>query len=242
MAEYGAVKRILLILLSSLGCLCAFAGVLTGVGAILQHSGNGAVLTLGRKEDVQQWVELPCRVQGTDLVASQLVMYEGPYLETGGDEPVSDITALILYNSGDREIAQAEVVLTGEEELTFFASNIMPGARVLVLEKNAAAWKKRKISACTGWVNEDAGQILPVDALQIAEADMGTVVVTNISREKLTDIWLFHKNYLEDADLYIGGITYLTQIGSLEVGQSVTVEPAHYASGYSRVIKAQDVP
>ncbi len=241
MAQYGAVKRSLLILLSALGCLCAFAGVLTGVGAILQQTGSDEILTIAGKADTPGKVELPCRVEGTALIASQLVMYEGPFLETGGDVPVSDITALILYNSGDKEISQAEVVLTGEEELTFFASHIMPGARVLVLEKNAISWQEWNISACDGWVNEDAGQALPQETLQIVEAGIGTVVVTNISREKMTDVWLFHKNYLKDGDLYIGGITYLTQLGSLEAGQSVTVEPAHYASGYSRIIKAQEV-
>jgi len=176
------------------------------------------------------------------LVASQLVMYEGPFLESGGDVPVSDITALILYNSGDREIAQAEVVLTGEVELTFFASNIMPGARVLVLEKNAAAWQEWNISGCSGWVNEETEVTIPEGALQIREVDMGTLSVTNISREKLTDIWLFYKNYLSEGDLYIGGITYLVQIGALESEESVTVKPAHYAAGYSRVIKAEEIP
>ena len=241
MAQYGAVKRILLILLSALGCLCAFAGVLSGVGAILQQTGSNEILTIAGKTDTPEKVELPCRVGQTDLIASQLVMYEGPFLEIGGDVPVSDITALILYNSGDREIAQAEVVLTGEEELTFFASHIMPGAKVLVLEKNAAAWQEWSISACDGWVSEETGQSILESALEIREVDMGILSVTNISREKLPEVWLFYKNYLEEGDLYIGGITYIETVGSLDSGETVRINPNHYAAGYSRIIKAEEI-
>jgi len=240
MTGKSAVKRSLLVLFLLLGCLCAFAGVLTGVGAILLQTETGEILTLVRAADTPESVELPCRVAGTDLIANQLVMYEGPFLETGNDVPVSDITALILYNSGDKEILQAEVVLTGEEELTFFASNIMPGAKVLVLEKNARAWQAWNISSCTGWVSEEAGQPIPEDALQIREVDMGTLEVTNISREKLSDIWLFYKNYLEEGDLYIGGITYIETVGTLESGQTVQINPNHYAAAYSKVIKAEE--
>lgn len=208
---------------------------------ILQQSEDRAVLTIESELEIPEFVGLPCRVNGTDLIASELVMYEGPFLETGGDVPVSDITALILYNSGDQEIAQAEVVLTAQEELTFFASNIMPGARVLVLEKNAAAWREWNISGCSGWINDQTSPAISEQALQIRNVDMGSVSVTNISRETLTDIWLFYKNYQGVGDLYIGGITYLAQIGTLEAGESAIIKPGHYAAGYSRIIRAQEV-
>ena len=235
MAECSGGKRFVWALISALGCVCAFIGVLTGGDAMMQKMDTRQILSLVRENEVK----LPCRVEETALIASQLVMYEGPFLETGGDEPVSDITALILYNSGECEIAQAEVVLTGEQKLTFFASNIMPGARVLVLEKNAAAWQQWNISSCSGWVNKETQPSIPEDWLQIEQVDMGTVAVTNISREKLTDICLFYKNYLEEGDLYVGGITYMKQIGSLEPGQSATVTLPRYAAGYSRIIKVQ---
>lgn len=238
MAEHRMVKRAILLLSAMLGCICGFAGLMVSAGAVLQRLDQEPVFVLSEE---RLEMKLPCRVEGTSLIARQLVMYEGPFLEKGGDEPVSDITALVLYNDGDLEIVQAEVKLTGEEELTFFASNIMPGAQVLVLEKNASAWKDREITACSGWVSEASSRPLPEGTLEILEVDMGTLSVTNTSRGKLSDIWLFYKNYLPEGDLYVGGITYIETIEALEPGQTLQINPAHYASGYSRIIKSETI-
>lgn len=239
MAEHRTVKRILLLLAAMLGSLCAFVGLMTSVGAILQRVDTDTVFALSEKEE---FISLPCPVEGTQLIARQLVMYEGPNLEKGSDEPLSDITALVLYNGGDREIAQAEIILTAGQELTFFASNIMPGAQVLALEKDAAAWQQWQITACSGWVSDTMCQALPEDALQILELDMGTLSITNMTREKLTDIWLYYKNYVPEGDLYVGGITYIETIASLEPGETVQIKPSRYAAGYSKIIKAEVIP
>lgn len=236
MAEHRMLRRMVLLLLAMLGCLCGFVGLMVSAGAVLQRLDKEPVFVLSNERGS---ISLPCRVEGTDLIACQLVMYEGPSLENGSDAPVSDITALVLYNDGQQEVAQAEVKLTAEEELTFFASNIMPGAQVLVLEKNVTAWKDREITACTGWVSAADHPTLSAQALEIAQVDMGTLSVTNTTGEKLTDIWLFYKNYLPEGDLYVGGITYIETIEALEPGQTVLIQPTRYAAGYSKVIKAE---
>lgn len=238
MAEHQMLKRSLLLFGVMLGCLCAFIGLMLSVGAALQHTGQEGVFAIS---DRPERIRLPCRVEGTDLIARQLVIYEGPNLESGSDTPVSDITALVLYNDGQQEIAQAEVTLTAGEELTFFASNIMPGAQVLVLEKNVIAWQDWEVTACSGWISEADHPTLSAQALEILEVDMGTLSVTNTTREKLTDIWLFYKNYVPEGDLYVGGITYIETIESLEPGQTVRIKPARYAAGYSRIIKAEEI-
>ena len=238
MVNYRALKRMALVLGALAGCLCGFVGLMVSAGAALMWGDAEPVFTLS--EEIEA-ISLPCTVEGTDLVACQLVMYEGPYLETGADVPVSDITALVMYNAGQQEIAQAEVQITAGEELVFFASNILPGARVLVLEKNASPWKSRTVTGCTGWVGLEESPSLPENTLVFETVDMGTIAVTNTSGESLRDIWLYYKNYLSDGDLYICGITYIETIKMLEPGQRVLINPPHYASGYSRIIKARAV-
>lgn len=238
MAEHRGLRRTVLLLGAMLGCLWAFIGIMLSVGAVLQHTGGDGVFAIS---DRPGNIQLPCRVAGTDLIARQLVMYEGPYLETGGDTPVTDIMALVLYNDGQQEIAQAEVKLTAGEELTFFASNIMPGAQVLVLEADAKPWQEEPVTACTGVVNLESETPLPEQALKLVELDMGTISVTNVTREEIKDIWLFYKNYVPEGELYVGGITYIETIGSLAPGETVLVKPTRYAAGYSRVIKAHAV-
>ena len=241
MAENRSVKRFLLISGAMLGCFFGFLVLMLGARVALQRVETGEIVRFTDGKKMERNTTFPFTVAGSNLVAKQLVMYEGPYLETGGDVPVSDITALILCNNGQTEIAQAEVTLTGEEKLSFYVSNIMPGAQVLVLEKDAAPWKNREITGCDGWVREEDRQPLPQQALRIEEVDMGTLSVTNTTPEKLTDIWLFYKNYVPEGDLYVGGITYIETIESLEPGQTVQIKPARYAAGYSRIIKAEEI-
>jgi len=238
MTEYRMLKRTILLLGAMLGCLCGFVGLMVGAGAMLQRVDEDPIFTL---TDRPQNVSLPCRVEGTDLIACQLVLYEGPYLEDGGDIPVSEVTALVLRNVGEQEIAQAEVKLTAGEELVFFASNIMPGTQLLVLEQNGSPWQDWKVTACTGWISEGEGTPLGEEVLQIQEVDMGTLAVTNPTQQTLKDIWLYYKNYIPEGELYIGGITYIETIDALGPGQTVRISPSRYAQGYSKIIKVEVV-
>lgn len=221
-----------------LGCAGGFAGLMLSARAVLEREDSEEIFSITTTQPENGQVSLPCPVAGTELIARQLVIYEGPYLEDGGDTPVSDITALLLYNGGQREIGQAEVILTGEEELRFLASNIMPGMQILVLEKKAAPWKERRITGCEGWVREEAEEAISEEDLQFQEQDIGTVLVTNTTQTELRDIWLFYKSYLPESDLYIGGITYITTIDALLPGQSKQITPERYAGDYSRIFKA----
>ena len=239
MAGLQTVKRLMLLLGALIFCVGGFLGLVLSGGEILWSKENFTVFTLTDKETM---LTLPCKVPGTELIAKQLMMYEGPFLEGGTDVPVSDITALLLYNSGQQEIAQAEVILQAQQELTFFASNIMPGAQVLVLERNAASWQNWQIAACTGWTNQSQRSSLPEGALQIRDVDMGTIAVTNTTDQTLTDVWLYYKNYLPQSEIYIGGITYLKTIVSLAPGQTMKLPLNNYASGYSRILKAEMIP
>lgn len=228
----------LLIVGALVGFCMAFAGLLAGSVLGIEDMESGAILTFVQQDSFRGF---PHRIGQTSLIARQLVVYEGPYLETGADTPVSEITALLLYNDGPSEISQAEVRLTGEEELWFYASNIPPRSQVLVLERNIAPWKEWQITACEGW--SSLGQPgLPDGALDIQEVDMGTLAVTNTTEQPLEEVWLFYKNYLPQSQLYVGGITYITVIEKLEPGQTLQIKPERYASGYSRIIRAEQIP
>lgn len=227
------LQRSVLLVLAMAGCFAGFIGLMFSVGAVLQQKGIGAVFPISES------LEFPLPVVGTDLIARQLIMYEGPFLENGSDTPVSDIMALLLYNDGQQEIAQAEVTVTAGEKLTFFASNIMPGAQVLVLEANAHPWQDAPVTSCTGTVNLQRNNPLPEQALQIETVDMGTLLVTNTTKADLRDVWLFYKNYVPEGEVYVGGITYIQPIDYLPSGQTLRLEPSHFAAGYSRILKAE---
>lgn len=187
-------------------------------------------------------VLFPASIPGTDLRAERLVLYEGAMLEDGSDTFLVDAAALELYNSGSREIALAEVELEFEDaNMSFFATNIPAGTRVLVIEQEGKLWTAEPCYSCRGWVQYSDDTSIGQDQLEIKSADMGTLAVTNLTDNSFSDLWLFHKAYDSISQLYIGGITYVTEIPYLAPGQTILVAPEHYADGYSKIVKIIEV-
>lgn len=220
--------------------VCMFAALLMSAGAAFQQPQEESVLCIeptAETSEEAQTLSFPVQVDGTSLVAEHMVYYEGPFTEDGSDEPVVGISALVLRNAGQQEIAEAEVILEkGQTRLTFRGYDIVPGQSVMVLEADGKGYVKEGFTACTGWVREAEGLPVPLETLLIESVDMGTLAVTNQTDHTLRDICLYHKTYLPDGT-YVGGISYHTRIEVLAPGQTVQVSPEHYADGYSKVFK-----
>lgn len=240
---YGSpvVKRVLLLVTGvglSLLPLTAFAADMTGLASWPQLAAaysQPEVVTV-----VSPQCSLPQNVAGTELVAERVTAYDGPFLEDGSDKEVTQVAALILRNNGTREISQAEVVLEQESrQLVFRAGNIPPGAGILVLESTGAPYDTAPYTACRGWVNFSRSVPLSAQQLRIEAVGMGTLEVTNLTDTALEKVSLYYKTWLEEPGLYVGGITYRIAIDMLCPGQSVLLQPYHFADGYSKVIKAK---
>ncbi len=194
--------------------------------------------TTQNQETAADVLEFPFLIEGTTLIAESLASYEGWMLERDSEEFLVDAAALELHNYGLQEILFAEVMLSvGGEELLFYASNILPGATVLVVEYGGQKWMR---GPCTGSKGEAAYELQPIsELLHISEVGMATLAITNPTEEPLHDILIYYKNYLPENDLYIGGVTYLEQIDMIGSGETVLITPYRYVSGYSRVVKTQ---
>lgn len=180
---------------------------------------------------------LPFPIPNTTLVAERIVQYEGGFLEDGSNDEVVNIVGLVLRNSGDEMIHCARVVLErGLLQLCFEATYIPPDASVLVLEKDRQQCLSHNFTACYGW--QKGGQEKWVDqgAVQVEAVGMNTILLTNISEETCHNVTFYYKNYLEYAQMYVGGITNRCAVGQIEPGQTVEVSPYHFASGYSKVL------
>ncbi len=227
----GAVKRGLLLAVgfgASLGLL-----MLLAMDIHAQAARSVPVLS------VQEAFSLPCRIAGTPLLAEQIVCYEGPFSEDGTDREVADVAALILRNTGPVELAHAQVLIRqGQRQLLFRATNIPAGAAVLVLENRGAAYVQAAYSSCSGMaVREEAVSLTP-QQLRVEAVELATMRVTNLTDRPLENILLYYKTWSGDSGLYLGGITYKTRIAALGAGESVCLQPYHFANGYSKVLKA----
>ena len=79
------------ILLTAWGAFCS---IVMAVALVLH------VMACNRDFSKQQLCELPREILGCDLIAEQLIRYDGPFLEDGSGEEVTDVSALILRNCG----------------------------------------------------------------------------------------------------------------------------------------------
>lgn len=225
------------------GCVAALLLINTGVipwngketaAPFLPSQAAPAALAETRAPDT-----LPLAIPGTDLLAVRLGTYEGPFLEDGSDRNVFAAALLEVKNTGSDMIRTACITLTeGERAWVFELSFLPPGATVLVLEKNGQAYADIAFSAICGTqtlLAQDGG----LECLQIRDLEMGKLQITNLSDRETGRRTLRYKSTVGEGAYYVGGITYSYPLESLKPGQTVTVDPPHYAMGASRVVAAE---
>lgn len=208
-----------------------------GMAVLYPAARTVCVVTKPAAEEVTFPIDLP----GTPLQIEKTVFYEGPFLEDGEDELVVGVMALLVRNTGAQSLETAQITLVDERATyRFQGHHIPPHSRVLLLETGGAPFKQTGFLTARGYATEEEADLLQTGEVEIEDVSMGSVTVTNRTDRTLYDLRLYYKNYLSDGDLYQGGICYETRIETLAAGQSVTLNPQHYAMGYSRFVWAQE--
>ena len=187
--------------------------------------------------DAPKVITLPIEIQGTTLVAEKMVAYDGPFLEDGTGDEVTEVTALLVKNTGSKGIAWAQLCFTCTEgRLIFEADTIPPGSRTVILENIRKRFKVADVLSVTGRqiVEETGWEDWPV---QIEETDMENLEISNVGEEPLYNIRIYYKIHLRERDFLMGGITYAVTVANLEPKQKVRISPARYVKGYSKVVR-----
>ena len=192
------------------------------------------------EETAPNSISLPCTVEGTGLIAERLISFDGAFVENGSNCEVEGIAALLLRNTSKTGISCAHIVLEQKyKKLTFEATQIPPGASVLVLEKCAIGYAKESITACYGRIDWESCGWHPEALLKFEELDMGSLWVTNISGSELSEIYLYYKTDYADGVFYLGGITYYVYIDKIDDGERILLKPDHYAGNTSKFLRIQ---
>ena len=237
MAIIGDIRRVLLLAVG-FGAAMWVTGILFGVN----HTVYAQLSTANTLLHVQPTagdgeISFPYEIPGTTLVAEALVYYDGPFLENSSNIELFNSAALLLRNTGNEGILQAEITVQGEKSWVFSVWDIPPKGTVLVGESSGAQLEDLTVTACTGWQRVQSGVWDAGISLRIESLDMGTVAVTNMTEETLHNVRLLYKNWLPQSGIYVGGITHEARIDQLLPGQTVTLEPGHYAKGYSSIVR-----
>ena len=217
--------------------LALFAGTLTVAGAALRQPVTDTVVTVKKEEET---LAFPFPIKGTPLQAERLVIYEGPMLEEESDEPLVDVLALLVRNTGEQEVRSAQILLKTEDAThRFTATHIPAGSKALLIEKDQTSWSAYRYTACSGRAVLAAEEGLSAEQVEVKEVGLGELEFTNNTDKTLTELCVYHKNFLAGMDICVGGITYRTKLNDLTPGESVRVMMDHYASGYSKIVRVE---
>lgn len=185
---------------------------------------------------MQEVWQLPQKVQGTDLLAHSLGVYDGPFMEDGSGEEVIGITALVLENTGDSMIEKGEVILKSNQgDLTFSFSMLPPGAKILIPEGSRQKLRPAYFTSVSGFGRILEGESL-ADRILIEERDMITLVLTNIAEEETDQLTLIFKTIDSPSEIWIGGNIHEVSLPILAPGETVEISPYGYVQGYTKVV------
>lgn len=182
-------------------------------------------------------VILPYKIPGTDLVVEKIEPFNGIFLEDGSDVAVSNVTTMLLKNKGTSEIEFAAIsIKCDEQELLFDVSVLPAGASVIVQEKNMTEYKQGTYHECKAEAAQVESLEMSENKVKVTEKENDSLEVTNLTNETISTVRIFYKYYMEEENVYVGGITYTAKIDNLEKGSSQLVTPKHYLDGSSQVV------
>ena len=210
-------------------------------GTSLSHS---TTVTTGKKPTVSttqssavDLVKIPYTIPGTTLTIRKIDGYTGLFLEDGSDRDIENVTAIVLTNSGSKDVELAQIQLLRDgTPLTFTASCIPAGATVMVQEANATAYREGLYTAVSANVTDPAPLGFSSESVGLVENADGTLTITNLTDKTIPAVRVFYKFYMAEEKAYVGGITYTAKLTDLAPGASQTVSPSHYGEGASKVV------
>ena len=210
--------------------IAAAAAVLVAVICILLP-GNG-----GGNDGENLLSEKMLLGEGIELQA--LSGYQGPYVEDGTDDIVSDVLAITVRNDGDKTVQYAHIILTqGETAYEFDVTTLPVGASAQLLELSRQPMPDNtdgmtaQVTACAVF---DTEPTMCEDVFQIEMQDTAITITNNSGSDITGQIYVYYK--IAYGDLYMGGITYRVGTAGLKAGESTTCYAGHFSTDYSKLM------
>lgn len=183
-----------------------------------------------------QSVSFPYALEGYDITVRTLMIYEGPFREDGSETPVVGAMAVILENTGKMDILSVRLELRqGDCVLHFDAYCIPAGAKVMVVEKNAQQYTREPVTVCRCLAMETGNLILGEQQIRLEPYGRCDILVTNNATEVM-DVTLVYKLYMDQQDLYMGGIAYSFVVSALQPGETRMVRPYPFTWNGARIL------
>ena len=182
-------------------------------------------------------VSFPCQVPGYGLVIEKMAPYNGMFVEDGTNANVENVAMLLVYNDGDYPVEYTQInVVVGQETLQFDISALPVGERLVVQEKNGKTITDDTATSATALVVQRAELELSEEKVRVVDNGNNTLSIQNLTNEMIPTVRVFYKYYMQEEDLFVGGIAFTVRITRLAAGSTITIQPSHYTSQTGRVV------
>ena len=183
-------------------------------------------------------LQFPCEVPGHNLKLEKLALYSGLFVEDGTNRQVADVAMLMVYNSGDSAIEYMEITVEYQDKTLSFQITALPaGERMVVQEKSGNTIPEGKALRASALVVHRT-QMDVAKEVSVKDNGDNSLTIKNLTDETLPAVRVFYKYYMEEENLFVGGIAFTVRITGLSANGSVVVRPSHYSSQTSRVVMA----
>lgn len=171
------------------------------------------------------------------LVCLEYSRFSGSFPEDGSGREVTDVAAMLVYNSSSEFLDYATVECSiGSSTGTFQITGLPPGATAWVLEQDA-----RTVSDGDTFTARTCEQyayrsdaVMSTELLSV-EPDGSTLTVKNVSDKTLENVCVYYKSLHSDGH-YFGGICYMLNFGTLDPGESAQKQSSHFGSD-SKIVR-----
>ena len=182
-------------------------------------------------------ISFPCQIPGYDLTIEKMAPYNGMFVEDGSNANIENVAMLLVKNNGDFPVEYTQIrVVCGQEELLFDISALPAGEKLVVQEKTGKTILASDATSASALVVQGADMEMSESKVQVIDNGDNTLTVKNLTNETISTVRVFYKYYMENEQLFVGGIAFTVRISRLGAGASVTVQPFHYTSQTSRVV------
>jgi len=182
-------------------------------------------------------ISFPCQIPGYDLTIEKMAPYNGMFVEDGSNANIENVAMLLVKNNGDFPVEYTQIrVVCGQEALLFDISALPAGEKLVVQEKTGKTILASDATSASALVVQRADMEMSESKVQVIDNGDNTLTVKNLTNEPIPTVRVFYKYYMENEQLFVGGIAFTVRISRLGAGASVTVQPSHYTSQTSRVV------
>ncbi|MBR5322835.1 MAG: hypothetical protein IKU48_04760 [Clostridia bacterium] len=182
-------------------------------------------------------VEFPCKIDGYELVIEKIASYKGLFVEHGTNVMVDSVAMLLVDNKGEFPIEYTQLsVQYGNETLVFDITALPQGEKIVVQEKNGKTVPEGKVDSVKAMIVQKASIDMSEGQVSVVDNGDNTLTVKNLTDKTIPTIRIFYKYYMQDEDVFVGGIAFTVRLTRVGAGESITIQPSHYTSKTSKVV------